>query len=472
MTRTEILGRDRDKLRNLGKKGCAYIGKVVSYPAGRYEEVGELFLDIVFPHCILVLGKRGSGKSYTLGVLAEEFAFLPSQYRNRLSVIMVDTMSVFHSLKKENNITDEIRRLPRFSNLQPVGFPEYVRSFVPKVTVERVRELGRTIAFDNILQLSLMDIEVHDWLTLFDLRPTEPAAVILARAMDNLNRSKKVYGFNDIYDEIRAQFGDEYMKEGIINLFKMVERVELFDEIGTPFNEMVRGGQLTVLDLGYMGHAGGFDLRNLVVAILSRKLLQERTLYTTIEMQAEAYMTESAPDNKMRTHLPLVYLMLDEAHLFLPRDKKTLSSTPLIDWVNMGRHAGLSLIIATQSPSSIDPHVIRQSDIVVAHNITSSDDIEALNRIQQTYMKGSKDLGTLISTMDYMPGLSVVFDDKTRKVELCRIRPRCSLHLGLDASAIPLSERTGLRTTGKVDVVTRKKRPVSEIIRELQEISE
>ena len=471
MTRVEVMGREKDKLRNLGKKGCAYIGKVVSYPAGRYEEVGEMFMDIVFPHCILILGKRGSGKSYTLGVLAEEFGFLQSQYRNRISVIMIDTMSVFHSLKKENNITEEIRRLPRFANLQPKGFPEYVRLFVPKATIDRVKELGRKIAFDNVLQLSLKDIEIHDWLTMFDLRPTEPAAVVLARAVDNLRRSKKVFGFNDIYDEVRVQFGDEYLKEGIINLFKMVENGGLFDEVGTPIEDMVRGGQLSVLDLGYLGHAGGFDLRNLVVAILSRKLLQERTLYTTIEMQAEAYMTESAPDNKMKRHLPLVYLMLDEAHLFLPRETKTLSSAPLIDWINLGRHAGLSLIMATQSPSSIDPHVIRQSDIVVAHNITSSDDIDALNKIQQTYMKGSKDLRTLVSTMDYLPGLSVIFDDKTRKVELCRIRPRSSLHLGLDASAIPLSERSGSRGTGQVDVVARKKRPVSEIMRELQQIS-
>jgi hypothetical protein len=472
MTRTEILGRESSRLRKLGHKGCAYIGKVVSYPAGRYEEVGEMFMDIVFPHCILVLGKRGSGKSYTLGVIAEEFGFLQSKYRDRISVIMVDTMSVFHSLKKENNITEEIRKLATFANLQARGFPDYSRIFMPKSTIEKVREMGRDIAFDNILQLSIKDIEIYDWLSLFNLTPTEPAGVLIARAIDKLRSEKSVFGFQDIFEEIKIQFGDEYLKEGVINLFRMVENIGIFGEVGTPMEEIVRGGQLSILDMGYIGHVSGFDIRNLVVGIISRKLLLERTLHTTVEMQAEASLTPSAGKNIMRKTLPMVYMMLDEAHLFIPRDRKTLSSTPLIDWINLGRHSGLSLLMATQSPSSIDPHVLGQSDLVIAHNISSADDIEALNRIQQTYMKGSRDLRTLVSSMDYLPGLAVIFDDRTRKVEMCRIRPRCSLHLGIDASAIPLSERMGLRSTHEVGVSTRKKRPASEIIKDLQRISD
>jgi len=472
MTRIEIMGRDKSRIESLGKKGCAYIGKVVSYPAGRYEEVGELFLDIAFPHCALVLGKRGSGKSYTLGVLAEEFAFLPEQYRNRISVLMVDTMSVFHSMKMENNIPGEVRRLPSFGNLQPKGFPDFVRIFMPKVTVEKAGDMGRKMGYDGLLQLSLADIEVFDWLNLFDLRATEPAGVIVTRVIDTLVRGRSVFGFGDIYDEVRVQFGDDYVKEGVVNLFKMVESTGLFHEVGTRFHELVRGGQLSVLDLGYLGQAGGFDLRGLVVAILTRKILKERTLYTTMEMQAAAELVETERGGKMKRALPLVYMMLDEAHLFMPRGERTLASGPLADWINLGRHAGLSLIMATQSPSTISPTAIGQSDIVPAHNITSTDDLEALGKIQQTYMKGAKDLSSLVSTMEYTPGLAVIFDDKTRKVEMCRVRPRCSLHLGLDSSAIPLSEREGLHGTTRLTVAPRKKKAVSDIIKDLQMISD
>ena len=60
----------------LAKEGCCYIGKIVTYPAGRYEESGSVYLDITSPHCMLVVGKRGTGKSYTLGVIAEGFGLL------------------------------------------------------------------------------------------------------------------------------------------------------------------------------------------------------------------------------------------------------------------------------------------------------------------------------------------------------------------------------------------------------------
>ena len=45
MTRTEILGRESSRLRKLGHKGCAYIGKVVSYPAGRWGRHSHLAYD-------------------------------------------------------------------------------------------------------------------------------------------------------------------------------------------------------------------------------------------------------------------------------------------------------------------------------------------------------------------------------------------------------------------------------------------
>ncbi len=52
-------------------------------------------------------------------------------------------------------------------------------------------------------------------------------------------------------------------------------------------------------------------------------------------------------------------------------------------------------------------------------------------------MTGKRDIQTLVSTMEFRRGLAVLFDDKTRKMEMCRVRPRLTLHTGVDASAIP-----------------------------------
>jgi hypothetical protein len=129
--------------------------------------------------------------------------------------------------------------------------------------------------------------------------------------------------------------------------------------------------------------------------------------------------------------------MIDEAHLFLPSNTRTLSSDILIDWIKLGRHPGLSLVLATQEPSTLHETAIRQADIIIAHNVTSYDDISALGKAKQSFMNGSKDIQKIVSTMEFKRGLAVIFDDKTRKIERCMIRPRLTLHTGVDASAMP-----------------------------------
>jgi hypothetical protein len=65
---------------------------------GRYRALdgssgATLHLDLDGPHAVLVVGKRGYGKSYTLGVIAEELA------RSRpVAPVVVDPMGVFRSL--------------------------------------------------------------------------------------------------------------------------------------------------------------------------------------------------------------------------------------------------------------------------------------------------------------------------------------------------------------------------------------
>ena len=109
----------------------------------------------------------------------------------------------------------------------------------------------------------------------------------------------------------------------------------------------------------------------------------------------------------------------------------------MIDWVKLGRHPGLSLVMATQEPSAIHESAIRQSDIIMSHNLTSHDDIEALEKARQSYMSDGKDIKSRVSQMENRRGLAIIFDDKTRSMEMCMVRPRRSLHTGMDASALP-----------------------------------
>src|SRR5690554_7331157 len=60
---------------------------------------GSVFLDATGSRAMLVCGKRGSGKSYTLGVLLEELVTVGS---NEVIPIIVDPMGIYHTMVKRN----------------------------------------------------------------------------------------------------------------------------------------------------------------------------------------------------------------------------------------------------------------------------------------------------------------------------------------------------------------------------------
>ncbi|MEM5798223.1 MAG: DUF87 domain-containing protein, partial [Candidatus Aenigmatarchaeota archaeon] len=92
-----VIGRDREDIKRYGSEGTAYIGKHI---VGKGEEAhltNPIHMDLIRPHVVLVAGKRGTGKSYSAGVIAEEIAMLPKEIRENLSVIMIDTMGIYWS---------------------------------------------------------------------------------------------------------------------------------------------------------------------------------------------------------------------------------------------------------------------------------------------------------------------------------------------------------------------------------------
>ncbi len=430
--RSEIFGREEEKIEEFGRKGCGYLGKVVSYPGDKYEEMGSVHLDLTSPHCMLVLGKRGTGKSYSLGVMIENFAELEKDIKERISLIVVDTMSVFHGLKTENNNENEVERLEEFNDLEPEDYREKVDIFMPGLSLEKYNE-DEEPDYDHLLQFPLSEVDVSEWLSLFELKSTEPAGILLWDVLDDLKSKYDYFGFQDIYDELE---GEGETGQAVKNFFKQIEELKIFTEKESSFRNLTTGGNISVLDMSYLGRLKGYDVRNLLISIIAKKLLQKRTLYSTLEMQAQAGMVDDELKDKV-TENPIVYMMMDEAHLFLPNEEKTLSSDVLIDWVKLGRHPGLSLILATQEPSSLHDSAIRQSDIIMSHNLTSHDDIEALGKARQSYMSKGEDIQSKVSQMEHKRGLAVLFDDETRKMEMCRVRPRKSLHTGMDASALP-----------------------------------
>ena len=73
------IGRNTADKSAFGDKGYIFLGK--SYvKMGQYSSLSNrILMDVARSHVVLVAGKRGSGKSYTLGVIAEELSGLPKE---------------------------------------------------------------------------------------------------------------------------------------------------------------------------------------------------------------------------------------------------------------------------------------------------------------------------------------------------------------------------------------------------------
>src|SRR3989338_9322726 len=97
-----IIGRDAADKARFGDKGLIFLGKGY-VKMGHYTSLSnKIWLDVVRSHVILVAGKRGSGKSYSLSVIAEELSNLPAENAQNIASLMFDTMGVFWTMKYKN----------------------------------------------------------------------------------------------------------------------------------------------------------------------------------------------------------------------------------------------------------------------------------------------------------------------------------------------------------------------------------
>ena len=94
--------------------------------------------------------------------------------------------------------------------------------------------------------------------------------------------------------------------------------------------------------------------RNLIVDSLARDIFKRRTISRRTEGLG------------LVGELPRVWMLIDEAHQFIPAGRTTLSKEILIRWAKEGRQPGLSLIVASQQPSAIDSDVLTQCDAILA----------------------------------------------------------------------------------------------------------
>jgi hypothetical protein len=428
-----IIGRDEADKKRFEKKGLIYLGKGF-VKMGQYTSLSNsIFMDVARSHVILVSGKRGSGKSYSLGVIAEELTLLPSEERKNIAGLIFDTMGIFWTMKFEN---EKERELLEEWNLKPKKTP--VRIFIPYGYFEEYEKRG--IPAEEKFSINPSELEAEDWILTFNLNITEPTAVLIERTITRLKETLGNYTIDDIIVFIKEDKSSSLeTKNSAIGLFEAASSWKVFSEQATEISSLVQAGKTSILDLSMYSSVGAFNVRALVIGLISRKLFKERMLARkTEEIQAVEHGSDYLAFKQER-EMPLVWLFLDEIHEFLPSEGKTPASDALIQLLREGRQPGLSLVMATQQPGALARDAITQADIIISHRVTALPDITALNEIMQSYL-----LESINRYMDELPSLkgsAIILDDNSERIYPMRIRPKYTWHGGEAPTAIKVEKR-------------------------------
>ncbi|MCX6707592.1 MAG: DUF87 domain-containing protein, partial [Candidatus Woesearchaeota archaeon] len=372
------------------------------------------------------------GKSYTMGAIAEGLADLPTDVSQNLSFILLDTMGIYWTMKYPNK-QDE--RLLEEWGLKAKGLD--VKIYTPYMYHSIYKEQG--IPSDFPFSVKPSELDASDWQLTFEISPNEPIGVLLERIVYDLRKEKGDYDIKEIIAEIKAdKKSDQTVKDALENRFLGTESWGVFRKEGTPMKELAKGGQVTVLDVScYATMPGGWKIKALIIGLISKKIFIERMIerkgeeYDSIH-QAIHYFSEEEKKEKLR--MPLVWLVIDEAHEFLPREGKTAASDALITVLREGRQPGISAVFATQQPGKIHTDVMTQADVFLSHRITAKLDVDALGMLMQSYMR--EGLNTQIDDLPRVKGSALMFDDTNERLYSIKVKPRFTWHGGDTPSAI------------------------------------
>jgi hypothetical protein len=325
-----VLGRD---------SGDGPVADLGSYRALDGSAGAGVALDVDRPHVLTVVGKRGYGKSHTLGVLAEELAGTPG-----LAPVVVDPMGAF----------------------TPLAAQEAVPA---------------TVTSDPTVDPAALD--PASWPPLVGLAPESgPGGLVwdAARAADTLA---------DMADHVAVADAPGPVARAARNHLAMADDWGVFDSDGLGAGDLADGG-VTVLDCSGLDAGPMNAVARVVVETCYRARVEDRV-----------------------DRLP--WLLVDEAHAFFDG----IAADALETVLTRGRAPGVSLAVATQRPSAVPEVCLSQTDVVVAHRLTSEADISALESARPTYVDGSVE-----TRLPENVGEALVVDDATETVHGIRVRER------------------------------------------------
>jgi len=427
---------------------------------GRLSEAGPVTrvrFDVRNPHVVAVFGKRGVGKSYTLGSILEGLCTVKgdssiSCVSQDRAALLFDTLGIFQwmDVPLEEDAQQEIVReqyaVRRGWDLESEELR--VRVWLPRGTAS---EAARTAC--NEFSVNCSDFTASDWGYLLNLDIYQDrmgqllndayVKVVLEGWQEGPRHHPPEldYTVDDLIacvksdGELLANYASETQR-AVVQQLTVFKRNPLFHEEGTRLNDLLRPGQLSILVMNRMSE----ELRLVVTSALIRRIIAERIQASETEKHLQIL---SNLDEQERLRLqeiaesavPPSWVVIDEAQNILPSERRTSATDVLVRFVREGRNYGLSFMVATQQPSAVDQRILAQVDTIIAHKLTVQTDIDYVRRNLKSSLPAEvKYANAVLSFDEVMRSLDVgqafVSDTETPRGFVLEIRPRVSVHGG------------------------------------------
>ena len=423
---------------------------------GRLAETGskiDIHFQVDSPHVIAIVGKRGSGKSYTMGSILESLCTDDPKTSISLNpgnnaILLFDTLGIFQwsdillSEAKDSDIilnqkeslkgwpvTDEKLNIQTWipEGLDS-GLPSHANSFSIRTSDLDASDWGYLLGLDiyqdrmgQLLNDLIIKVTIEGW----------------GSTTEKYNPTQN-YKFSDLIEciksdtELLSSYHDE-TRRAVLQQLKTYQRNQLFDDNGTKLEELLTAGTLSILVMNKMSE----DLRLVVASALIRRILADRTSASEIEktLLIRQDIDEQEAEQMLSKSIPPCWIAIDEAQNILPSERRNPAGEMLVRFVREGRNYGLSFMVATQQPTAIDSRIMAQVDALFAHKLAVQKDIEY---IKQNMKSSSPDeirhSGREYSIDDTLRALeigqAILSSVDSPRYYLINIRPRISVHGG------------------------------------------
>jgi len=430
---------------------------------GKLAELGpnaKVFLDVSGEHVLAIVGKRGSGKSYTLGSIIEglcttQSATSISKISRKRAVLLFDTLNIFWTIAVKLTPESPMQVLQEQSrNLKGWDVnPEDLDTQMWVPSGHRTPGMPNTF---RDFRLNTADFSAADWGSLLSVDILQDRMGQLVNdafqkvTQEGWNGSrgatapKSIYSIDDLLEcirqdnEIQGSYHTETIR-AIVQQLTYWNRNPVFSSEGTKLTDFLIPGRLSVILTASLSE----ELRSTLVAVIVRKIMRARgeASFDKKRLKVDASLTKDEPAaiaTRLESSVPPSWVMVDEAQNVIPSGRGVTCLQALIRLVKEGRNFGLSFAFTTQQPSAIENQIMSQVDTLIVHKLAVQGDIDEVRRnlksSEPTEIRyGSVDLSlaSLLRSLDM--GQAVVSSTEMERYFILDIRPRVSAHGGFEA---------------------------------------